>query len=51
MDLDIKKDITSNWFKILQDAICNDILNLENNKVKFKSTTWIKNINRDEGGG
>jgi coproporphyrinogen III oxidase len=40
MDLDIKKDLTSNWFKLLQDAFCNDISKLENHKTKFKSTTW-----------
>ena len=34
MDLDIKKDLTSNWFKLLQDAFCNDIAKLENNKIK-----------------
>ena len=49
MDLNIKKDITSNWFKILQNAICDDINKLENNKKKFKSTLWKKNKN--EGGG
>ena len=32
MDLEIKKDLTSNWFKLLQDAFCNDIVELENNK-------------------
>ena len=51
MDLDIKKDLTSNWFKLLQVALCNDIGVLEDNKVKFKSTTWKRNQNRDEGGG
>ena len=51
MDLNIKKDLTSNWFKLLQDAFCNDISILENNKIKFKSTTWRKNKYRDEGGG
>ena len=25
MDLDIKKDLTSSWFKLLQEAICKDI--------------------------
>ena len=29
MNLEIKKDLASNWFKILQDAICNDISNFE----------------------
>jgi coproporphyrinogen III oxidase len=51
MDLDIKKDLASNWFKLLQEAFCNDIGVLEDNKVKFKSTTWKRNQNRDEGGG
>jgi coproporphyrinogen III oxidase len=51
MDLDIKKDLTSNWFKLLQEAFCNDISVLENNKVKFKSTTWKRNQNQDGGGG
>ena len=40
MNNEIKKDLTSNWFKLLQNAICNDIIKLENNKIKFKSTTW-----------
>ena len=52
MNLEIKKDLTSNWFKTLQNSICNNIINLENNnKAKFKSTTWKKNPNKDEGGG
>jgi coproporphyrinogen III oxidase len=51
MDLDIKKDLTSNWFKLLQDAFCNDISKLENHKIKFKSTTWKRSPDKDEGGG
>jgi len=51
MDIDIKKDLASNWFKTLQDAICNDISVLENNKTKFKTITWKRNKNKDEGGG
>ncbi|MDC0532806.1 oxygen-dependent coproporphyrinogen oxidase [Candidatus Pelagibacter sp.] len=51
MDLDIKKDLTSNWFKLLQDAFCNDISKLENHKTKFKSTTWKRSLDKDEGGG
>ena len=51
MDLEIKKNITSNWFKLLQNAICNDIMNIENNKIKFESKIWKKNIKKDEGGG
>ena len=51
MDIDIKKDLTSNWFKLLQNAICDDIVNLERHKFKFKSTSWKRNIKKDEGGG
>ena len=29
MNLEIKKDLTSNWFRILQNAFCDDIIKLE----------------------
>ncbi len=51
MELDVQKDLISNWFKLLQDAFCNDINVLENNKTKFKNTIWKRNPNKDEGGG
>jgi len=51
MENSIKKDLASNWFKLLQNAICNDILELENNKIKFVSTSWKRNSKKDEGGG
>jgi coproporphyrinogen III oxidase len=51
MDLEIKKDLTSNWFKLLQNVICNDVINIENKKIKFKSKVWKKNDKKDEGGG
>ena len=51
MDNEIKKDLASNWFKLLQNAICNDISRLEKNKIKFKSTTWQRSKDKDEGGG
>ena len=51
MDLDIRKDLASNWFKTLQDSICHSIIELEKNKIKFKSTTWKRNQKKDEGGG
>ena len=51
MNLEIKKNITSNWFKLLQNAICEDILKIEKNKVRFKSKVWEKNKKKDEGGG
>ena len=51
MNSEIKKNLTSNWFKTLQDAICDDILKIERNSTNFKSTKWKRNIQRDEGGG
>ena len=51
MNLEIKKDLASNWFKTLQDAFCDDISKLEKYKVSFKSTVWSRNAKKDEGGG
>ena len=51
MNFEIKKDLTSNWFKTLQDSICHSISELEKHKVKFKLTAWKRNQNKDEGGG
>ena len=51
MDLEIKKNLTSNWFKMLQESICYNIKNLEKSNVNFKSTTWKRNQKKDEGGG
>ena len=51
MNFEIKKDLTSNWFKTLQNSICHSISELEKNKIKFKSKTWKRNQNKDEGGG
>ena len=51
MDLEIKRDLVSNWFKTLQNAFCEDIVKIENNKSKFISTNWKRNDKKDEGGG
>ena len=51
MDLEIKKNLTNNWFKLLQDMFCNDIITLEKHKIKFETTIWKKNSKKDEGGG
>ena len=51
MNNEIKKDLTSNWFRMLQESICYSVNNLEKNNTKFKSTTWKKNSKKDEGGG
>ena len=50
MDLEIKKDLARNWFKILQNAFCHSILKLENNKIKFNSTSWKKNNVKKKAG-
>ncbi len=51
MDLDTKKNLASNWFKTLQNALCESIIKLENSKAEFKSTTWKRNKKKEEGGG
>ena len=51
MDISIKKDLTSNWFKLLQNAICDDILNIEKNKLNFQLSSWKRSSKKDEGGG
>ena len=47
MDLNIKKDLAANWFKMLQDSICYRINKLEKNNKKFISTTWKRNLKKD----
>ena len=51
MDLDTKKNLASNWFKTLQNGLCESIIKLENSKTEFKSTTWKRNKKKEEGGG
>ena len=51
MDKEIKKKIARNWFKILQDIICNEIKDLEGSSVDFISNSWNRNKFKDEGGG
>ena len=51
MDEIIKKKLARNWFKTLQDVICNDIEELEENTNLFKITNWEKNKKSNEGGG
>ena len=51
MDLEIKKELASNWFKMLQESICESIDKLEKKNAKFKSTNWKRNLKKDEGGG
>ena len=42
MEIELKKKLVRNWFKILQDMICNEIEELEG-KTKFKSKNWQRN--------
>ena len=51
MEIDIKKKLARNWFKVLQDMICFEIEEIEKNKKKFISNHWEKNKKKDEGGG
>ena len=51
MYLEIKQKLTSNWFKSLQEMFCKTISDFEKNKISFKSTTWKRNLKKDEGGG
>ena len=51
MNLEIKRELVSNWFKTLQNAFCQDIIRIEKNKSKFISTSWNRNSKKDEGGG
>ena len=44
MDLEIKKDLSCNWFKLLQEALCNDIsileiLEMKNNVAIYPNPT------------
>jgi len=50
MDLEIKQKLTSNWFKSLQEMFCKTIIDFEKNKISFKSTTWNKNLKKNEDG-
>ncbi len=51
MDLEIKQKLTSNWFKSLQEMFCKTISDFEKNKINFESTSWKRNLKKDEGGG
>ena len=35
MEIDIKKKLVRNWFKVLQDMICFEIEEIEKSKKKF----------------
>ena len=47
MDLEIKKDITSNWFKMLQEAIWHTITNLERKDADIKTTVFGTEVKKE----
>ena len=51
MEIEIKKSLVKNWFKVLQDVICNEIEDIEYDSIKFISKEWERNKKKDEGGG
>ena len=51
MEKNIKKTLTKNWFRTLQDLICIEIEQIESKSIKFTSKEWLRNNNKDEGGG
>ena len=51
METNLKKELAKQWFKNLQEIICKNIEELENNKLLFKSNKWIRNKKKNEGGG
>ena len=51
MEINIKKKLAKNWFKVLQDTICFDIEEIEKKKIKFVCKNWQRSKKKNEGGG
>ena len=51
MKINLKQELTKQWFKNLQEIICKNIEKIENNKVLFTKKKWSRNKNKNEGGG
>ena len=51
MDELIKKKLARNWFKTLQEVICQEIEELEGEKNIFKIKNWERGKKSNEGGG
>ena len=51
MDELINKKLARNWFKTLQEVICQEIEELEGKKNIFKIKNWERGIKSNEGGG
>ena len=51
MDEIIKKQLVRNWFKTLQEVLCQEVEELEKKSNIFKYTNWERGKNLNEGGG
>ena len=51
MKINLKQELAKQWFKNLQEIICKNIEEIENNKVLFKTKRWKRNKKKNEGGG
>ena len=51
MKINLKQELTKQWFKNLQEIICKNIEKIENNKDLFTKKKWSRNKNKNEGGG
>jgi len=51
MDKLIQQKLAKNWFKIMQEVICQEIEDLEAKKNLFKITNWERGKKSNEGGG
>ncbi len=51
MDEIIKKKLARNWFKTLQEVLCQEIEELEGNSNLFKYKSWERGKKSTEGGG
>ena len=51
MNLEIKKDLVSDWFRTLQNSICHSVKSFENRNNNFEITSWKRSYKKDEGGG
>ena len=51
MKTDLKQELTKQWFKNLQEIICKNIEEIENNKAVFKSKKWTRNKKKKRRGG
>ena len=51
MKIDLKQELAKQWFKNLQEIVCKNIEEIENNKILFKSKKQNRNKKKNEGGG